>query len=74
MHGLVGHLQTCAHACMQAYGLMGWRVGYIAYPNMDGQDALGQQLRKTLVRACMHACIRPSHAHAAWHACPEVEG
>lgn len=31
---------------VQAWGLMGWRCGYIAYPNHDGADYLGLQLVK----------------------------
>ena len=31
----------------QAYGMMGWRVGYIAYPSTNGQEGeLGMQLLK----------------------------
>lgn len=30
----------------QAYGAMGWRVGYIAYPDYDGDDALGSEILK----------------------------
>ncbi|KAK9809123.1 hypothetical protein WJX72_009699 [[Myrmecia] bisecta] len=30
----------------KAYGMMGWRVGYIAYPDTDGQDFLGLQMVK----------------------------
>lgn len=34
------------HATAQAYGAMGWRVGYFAYPDYDGDDALGSQILK----------------------------
>lgn len=37
----------CVGPCQNA-GLMGWRVGYIAYPAADPQ--LGQQLLKVQVR------------------------
>ncbi len=30
----------------KAHGMMGWRVGYIAYPDADGKDTLGQELLK----------------------------
>ena len=30
----------------QAHGAMGWRVGYIAYPDHDGSNFLGLQLVK----------------------------
>ncbi|MEW5307472.1 MAG: hypothetical protein WDW38_008716 [Sanguina aurantia] len=30
----------------KAYGAMGWRVGYVAYPDYDGDDAAGSQLLK----------------------------
>ena len=36
--------------CLQAYGMMGWRTGYIAYPDPDGTDLLGRQFLKTQVR------------------------
>ena len=28
----------------QAYGMHGWRCGYVAYPNHDGQDYIGEHL------------------------------
>ena len=30
----------------KAYGMMGWRVGYIAYPDFNGSDSLGSQILK----------------------------
>lgn len=42
--------------CMlQAHGLMGWRVGYIAYPNFDGSDYLGLQLVKVQDTVPIHS-------------------
>lgn len=35
----------CDHDTLQAYGMMGWRVGYIAYPTADG-GRLGAELLK----------------------------
>ena len=37
------------NCCVQAYGMMGWRVGYIAYPSAPGGGGdgfLGAQLLK----------------------------
>ena len=36
----------------KAYGMMGWRVGYIAYPDADGSDALGAQILKVRPTVC----------------------
>ena len=43
-------LMLLLHAMVQAYGLMGWRVGYIAYPDYDGTDLLGKEFLKCQVR------------------------
>jgi hypothetical protein len=49
----------------QAYGMMGWRVGYLAYPDFEGDDALGRELLKVqdTVReaggAGRRACLGP---------------
>ncbi len=40
------HQGAAAARCAQAHGAMGWRVGYIAYPDADGSDFLGLQLVK----------------------------
>ena len=39
---------TAKHCCRQAYGMMGWRVGYIAYQGAPGggDGFLGAQLLK----------------------------
>lgn len=34
---------------------MGWRVGYIAYPNFDGSDYLGLQLVKVQDTVPIHS-------------------
>ena len=47
---------------MQAYGLMGWRVGYIAFP-ASGQ--LGMQLLKTQDTMCICACQASQRAALA---------
>ncbi|KAK9918752.1 hypothetical protein WJX75_006606 [Coccomyxa subellipsoidea] len=39
----------------KAHGLMGWRVGYIAYPNFDGSDYLGLQLVKVQDTVPIHS-------------------
>lgn len=41
----------------KSYGLMGWRVGYIAYPDHDGSDSFGLQLIKAQDTIPIHACI-----------------
>jgi aromatic aminotransferase len=35
----------------KAYGMMGWRVGYIAYPDADTQPQLGAEMLKVQVRS-----------------------
>lgn len=39
----------------KGHGLMGWRVGYIAYPNFDGSDYLGLQLVKVQDTVPIHS-------------------
>ncbi|GAX86488.1 hypothetical protein CEUSTIGMA_g13897.t1, partial [Chlamydomonas eustigma] len=47
----------------KAYGMMGWRVGYIAYPDPDGRGgALGGNLLKTQDTICICACQVSQHA------------
>ena len=41
----------------QGYGLHGWRVGYMAYPNYDVRDYLGLQLVKVQDTVVIHAAI-----------------
>lgn len=43
--------------CTQGYGLHGWRVGYIAYPDSDGSDYIGLQLVKVQDANVIHAAI-----------------
>ena len=38
-------LPACLSACPQAFGMMGWRMGYIAYPE-DGSGGLAAELLK----------------------------
>jgi len=33
--------------------MMGWRVGYIAYPDFDGEDTIGQELIKMQDTICI---------------------
>lgn len=47
VHRSMGGSLACPAA--QAWGLMGWRCGYVAYPNLDGSDYLGLQLVKVQV-------------------------
>ena len=51
--------QYCLIAVMhvQGYGLHGWRVGYMAYPDRDGCDSLGLQLVKVQDTVVIHAAI-----------------
>jgi hypothetical protein len=42
---------------VQSHGLMGWRVGYIAYPDFDADDALGLQLVKVQDTVPIHSAI-----------------
>ena len=39
---------------VQAYGMMGWRVGYLAFPE-DGSGKLAAELVKVQVGGCLHA-------------------
>ena len=50
---------------LQAYGMMGWRIGYIAYPDADGRGGkLGGQLLKTQDTICICACqVRSDYAY-----------
>lgn len=41
----------------KGYGLHGWRVGYMAYPDFDGSDDLGLQLVKVQDTVVIHAAI-----------------
>lgn len=57
------HVPRCAavHPVRQAYGMMGWRVGYIAYPEFGSEGLLapgalgGAQLK-----------VREEHARTDW--------
>ena len=42
------HISWMLHVCMQAFGMMGWRLGYIAYPNAElaSDPELGFQMLK----------------------------
>lgn len=50
----------------KAYGMMGWRVGYIAYPDFDGSDALGQEILK--VQDTIPICATQLSQHIALEA------
>lgn len=50
----------------KAYGMMGWRVGYIAYPNFDGSNALGEQILK--VQDSIPICAAQLSQHIALRA------
>ena len=40
--------------------MMGWRVGYLAYPlDLGGRDELGQQLLKVRLQDAEYTWVRP---------------
>ena len=46
-HRARSHRRVGVSGCVfarQAYGMHGWRCGYVAYPNHDGQDYIGEHL------------------------------
>ena len=45
----------------KAYGMMGWRVGYLAYPDFDGDDRVGAQLLKVRWYAGVGSTTRHHH-------------
>lgn len=47
----------------KAYGMMGWRVGYMAYPDVDGRDSLGAQITK--VQDTIPICAPQLSQHVA---------
>ena len=48
----------------QAWGLHGWRCGYIAYPNHDGKDYVGEHLIRRGSRLLQQGPVSCIHAVA----------
>ncbi|KAK9799726.1 hypothetical protein WJX73_004729 [Symbiochloris irregularis] len=57
-HATIGRPNTIhVFSFSKGYGLHGWRVGYMAYPDQDGTDALGLQLVKVQDTVVIHAAV-----------------